>query len=87
MFNPDEKIENAWLRSKGLCECEQTTDGHQQRCLAVLQWERRGKGYQGGWEAYCSRHSNAGGWEGVNQCKILCWACYEWMTRGQVSAA
>ena len=75
MFNPDEKVEDAWVRSRERCESHRVTRGRS-ACGAVLRWERRGGTQEGAWEPYSAGDASLGGWEAVHQCQILCWRCY-----------
>ncbi len=78
----DETIENAWMRARAACECE--CDSHHHRfgqCDRSLVWQHRGRpDLEGAWEVYRTGDRKMGGWEAVNCCQILCWACYERMT-------
>ena len=77
MFH-DDTVENAWIRSRGRCECACSTHGHRQPCGCALDWDCRGNSiWRGGWEAYRKGGPTLLGWEAVNQCEILCWSCYE----------
>jgi len=64
----DETVENAWTRARARCEGR--------HCGTPLVWALRGEAASGGWEALHNGHKNLGGWAAVNQCQILCWACY-----------
>jgi hypothetical protein len=73
----DEIVENAWMRARARCECERRAHPHPRRCNHPLVWENRGQATTlGGWQAYVTGDPQLGGWEAVNQCEILCWACY-----------
>ena len=77
MFH-DDTVENAWIRSRARCECTCSTHGHRQPCGCALDWDCRGSSnWRGGWEAYRKGGPTLLGWKAVNQCEILCWACYE----------
>jgi hypothetical protein len=81
MFNPDQAIEDAWVRSGGRCEKKHALRGRHVRCEAVLSWELRRRTHAGGWQAYSTGDPTLGGWEAVNQCQILCGRCYAETTR------
>ncbi len=74
----DEVVENAWMRARSRCECARDGHAHQGRCGKPLVWTHQGKGTTvGGWQARRNGSKRLGGWEAVNQCEILCWACYQ----------
>ncbi len=76
MFS-DEIVENAWMRARSCCECERAPHGHRHRCGKPLVWPHQGKATTlGGWQAVRTGDPTAGGWDAVNACEILCWACY-----------
>ena len=74
MLNPDETVEDAWVRSRGRCECDEGPHGH--RCVSPLEWGLRGSPRTGGWQAFFTGTSNMTGWDAVRHCMILCWNCY-----------
>ncbi len=77
MVSRDEAAENAWMRSHGRCECERSSHGHTGRCGWALVWEQRGqKLHPAGWEAHRNGRKGCVGWGELNQCEVLCWACY-----------
>jgi len=81
MFNPDEAVEDAWVRSGGCCEGEGTVaEGRCVPCGMNLRWDRRGMIFDGAWQAYTTGDGKLGGWEAVRQCRILCWRCYAKIT-------
>ncbi len=78
MVSFDEPVENAWMRSRARCECRRASHGHRGRCGQVLVWEhRRQATSRGAWEAHHTGPPSAAGWQAVQQCEILCWACYQ----------
>ncbi len=68
----DETVENAWTRARARCECARKGHRHVQGCGAPLVWTLQ------------SKATTLGGWEAVNQCEILCWACYRAVTAAAV---
>jgi len=82
MVSGDEPVENAWLRSHARCEGRRGPLPQGYRCGADLVWERRGHaGYPGAWEVYRKSGRALAGWEAVKQIEILCWECYQAVTR------
>ncbi len=76
MFS-DETVENAWMRARSRCECERNGHGHTHPCGKALVWTHRGKPTTlGGWQALMHGDAKLGGWLAVNECEILCWACF-----------
>jgi hypothetical protein len=80
MFNPDQAVEDAWVRVGGRCEGTHALRDRHLRRGAVLAWERRGGPHAGEWQAHSTGDPALGGWEAVNQCRILCWSCYAEIT-------
>ncbi len=77
----DEVLENAWMRSHSTCECERDGHAHHGRCGKHLVWTHQGKATTlGGWQTLRNGSKKLGGWEAVNQCEILCYACYQAVT-------
>ncbi len=73
----DDIVENAWTRAQGRCECAERSHHHPSRCGKPLDWAQRGKAtHAAAWEALQNGPKTLGGWEAVNQTRILCWACY-----------
>ncbi len=84
----DEIVENAWMRSYATCECARSGHHHAGPCGAPLVWVQRGiPNGIGGWEVRRGRDRTLGGWEAVNQCEILCWACYQAVTAARLTAS
>jgi hypothetical protein len=77
MFS-DETVENAWMRARAQCECEDCSHFMRHGYRASLIWRHRGQpNREGAWESYLRGDSKIGGWEAVNLCEILCWECYQ----------
>jgi hypothetical protein len=73
-----ETVWQAWLRSKGRCECTNPTHGHSRTCSRQLRWEDRG--LPEGWNAWQAAHrtsANMGGDNSLDNCEVLCWKCYK----------
>lgn len=69
-------VEISWSHAEGKCECEigfhQHPDG---RCNKTLDWDKRGAGSNGHWEAHhLDEHPNN---NTVGNCTIFCWRCHE----------
>lgn len=68
----------AWLRSKGRCECMLPTHGHSGTCGRPLRWEERGReGGLNAWEAHHRTSPQMGGDDSLDNCEILCWRCHK----------
>jgi|GEM_PF-303725 len=68
----------AWLRSKGRCECDMPIHGHSRTCGRQLRWEDRG--LQEGWNAWQVGHRlspRMGGDNTLDNCEVLCWKCFK----------
>ncbi len=88
MVSFDEPVENAWMRSRGRCECCQSNHGHNGRCNCELVWEQRGRPFgEGAWESYRGNRVITVEWEATQQCRILCWSCYTETVRVRAAAA
>ncbi len=71
----EKTVIEAWERSGGQCECEKRIHTHfRTPCGKSLARQSRGMAVKGGWEAH---HINLGGGDGIHNCEILCWGCYE----------
>ena len=87
MVSFDEPVENAWMRSHARCEGRRGPHPQGDRCGRDLVWERRGQTvHRGAWEAHHTMPGVAAGWEAAKQIEILCWHCYQRVTRGTVPA-
>ncbi|MFB3820219.1 MAG: hypothetical protein ACE147_21390 [Candidatus Methylomirabilales bacterium] len=67
---PEMAVRRAWAWAGRRCECRRGEHGHGEPCGRALEWERRGQGGPGGWEARSRPHSAR---EGAPE--ILCWEC------------
>ncbi len=74
----EKTVNEAWMRSKGRCECERATHGHPARCPNLLQASSRGRENSvGAWEAHHVHTVEGGGEDQLSNCEILCWSCHE----------
>ena len=72
-----ETVENAWVRARGRCECQQAAHVHHGRCNRELVWEARGRDAGGeAWEAHALTPGPDRSGDTVPNCRILCWECY-----------
>ena len=68
-------VKQAWERSGGQCECRRRTHAHFYiPCGKSLRWETKGQSSYGAWEVH---QTKVGGGEGLDNCEILCWTCYD----------
>jgi hypothetical protein len=71
----DDVIKQAWERAGSQCECMKRTHSHHYSpCAKFLDWNKRGKNTQGGWEAL---QIDGNGASTAANCEIVCWRCYE----------
>jgi hypothetical protein len=69
-------VEDAWLRSRGRCECMETSHAHRGRCGRPLIWEQREASSQpGAWAPVERDKSIPKWWEAVGHCRIICQDC------------
>ena len=71
----DEVLENAWVRSKGRCECPRTDHGHGDTWGRALVWEHRGATTSTSWILVRRGDPNGGGWHAVQNAQPLCAEC------------
>jgi len=78
---PDDVVRKAWLRAGTRCECKRTTHKwHVGRCVQNLSWRDGGKETIVGWEAHHKVSQDKGGEDSLENCEILCMACYKAVT-------
>jgi hypothetical protein len=65
----------AFRRASGRCECDRDPCGHAGRCPALLKYEDQTK-LAGAWRANYKIPVRSSGNDGLENCEILCPACY-----------
>lgn len=76
---PDSVVNQAWLRSGGICECTRTTHSWHPggRCSQKLRYNDRGRRTGFGWEAHHKVAEKHGGQDILSNCEILCLGCHK----------
>ena len=70
MVNFSEDTKNrAFIRSDLKCECTNLSCGHIKKCGKAL--------YRGNWHARYKKPLNSGGDNSLENCEIICTACFE----------
>ena len=74
----EEVLKKAFLRANARCQCEREGHSHGNfTCYGQILWENRGNTTErSGWEANFYVSPEKGGKPTVENCEILCWACY-----------
>lgn len=64
-----DRIEQAWQRAGGRCECTTAHHAHgARRCAAPLEWVNRGRHGEGAWEIHREGAGDA--------VVVFCWDCH-----------
>ena len=70
-------VQQAFIRSGGICECIKQTHNHiTGRCSNQVIWLNRGRYRAGAWEANHKNRVESGGHSGISNLEILCWPCH-----------
>ena len=72
----DSDVKIAWGVAEGKCECRILSHKHLLiKCDKKLDWDKRGRGSNGYWEAHhLDENPNN---DAVGNCGIFCWPCHE----------
>jgi len=71
----EETIDQAWKRSKGRCECQRKTHGHEGQCNKKLVYSNRGRDNDDYWEAHHRNGDETN--NNLDHCLIFCWGCHK----------